>query len=196
MYIHNEGPAATIRDTKPYSDSPSRAMHNDQMRAIWQRIRIEAAADDGIPVALFSPPCMYTEVRIAEWPRAFFCCPCDIRERDCEFIPIRAPKDSEHGITKDMFIQQITEALYGRDPDASGDEQGGQQPESHVQGTRHDGYTIGDEEDRPVINAFTYMISAFSMPTASGGEPLMGDIFALTRGIKENHQESDSSDED
>ncbi|KAI6085147.1 hypothetical protein F4821DRAFT_241260 [Hypoxylon rubiginosum] len=191
--VHTEAAAAAIRDIKPYNNYRSRVIHNAQQRAIWQRIRSEAAADDDIPVALFSPPRTHVDVRIAEWPRPYhFCCPCDIEEGYCEVIRIRAPNDSEHGITKDMFVQQVGEALYGRDPDADRDARS-QQLESDTQGTGHDGYKIGGEEDRPVIDMFTYMRGHGSK--AGGGEPLMGPIFALTRGIKEEYPDYGEEDE-
>ncbi|KAI1407653.1 hypothetical protein F5Y13DRAFT_124184 [Hypoxylon sp. FL1857] len=161
-------PAATIRPDKPYNNVPSRELHNKQQRVIWQRIREEANNDDGIPTALFSPPRTYIEVCVSEWPRMYhYCCPCDIADTACEVIKIRAPRDSKDGITKDMFIQQVSEAFYGRDTGEGNEGEG-------------DGYRIGGEDDRPVIDNFDYMIQGSS---PEGKANIMGHIFALTRGI-------------
>ncbi|KAI0100437.1 hypothetical protein F4776DRAFT_518588 [Hypoxylon sp. NC0597] len=164
---HTAAAAATIKPEKPYNDCPSRELHNSNQRAIWRRIREEAANDHDIPNALFSPPRTYIEVRVSEWPRlGHYCCPCDINPDACEAIEIRAPGDSEDGITKDMFIQRVSEAFYGRDP---GDNKEGD----------GDGYKIGGEEDRPVIDHFDYMIQG----GGNGRVKIMGHIFAMTRGI-------------
>ncbi|KAI1138384.1 hypothetical protein F5Y05DRAFT_37761 [Hypoxylon sp. FL0543] len=166
---HTTAAAAAIKPKKPFDDCPSRELHNKSQRAIWRRIREEAAKDHNIPNALFSPPRTYIEVRVTEWPRIYhYCCPCDIVAEACEAITIRAPADSEVGITKDMFIQQVSEAMYGRDPD-EGQEGAG------------DGYKIAGEDDRPVIDHFDYMIHGSN----DGKERIMGHIFAMTRGIPE-----------
>ncbi|OTA52438.1 hypothetical protein K449DRAFT_391398 [Hypoxylon sp. EC38] len=164
---HTATAAATIRPEKPYSDIPSRASHNSNQRAIWRRIQEEATNDCNIPNAVFSPPRTYIEVRVTEWPRlGHYCCPCDISADACEAIEIRAPGDSGDGITKDMFIQQVSEAFYGRDPDEGSEE-------------KSDGYKIGGEEDRPVVDHFDYMIQGSDDDKVK----IMGHIFAMTRGI-------------
>ncbi|KAI8957044.1 hypothetical protein F5Y11DRAFT_352957 [Daldinia sp. FL1419] len=64
--------------------------------------------------------------RVSEWPfPGHYCRPCDIDEDDCEVVEIRAPKDSERGITKDMLIQQVSEAMYGKATHAEKDDEGG-----------------------------------------------------------------------
>ncbi|KAI0828732.1 hypothetical protein F5Y06DRAFT_282979 [Hypoxylon sp. FL0890] len=164
---HTAASSATIKPEKPYDDCPSRELHNKNQRDIWRRIREEAANDHNIPSALFSPPRTYIEVRVVDWPRrGHYCCPCDIAEEAYEAIKIRAPGDSEDGITKDMFTQQVSEALYGRDPDEGKEWEG-------------DGYKIGGEDDRFVIDHFDYMIQA----GGNGKVRIMGHIFAMTRGM-------------
>ncbi|KAI1647389.1 uncharacterized protein F4817DRAFT_106992 [Daldinia loculata] len=169
---HTAAPAAAIKRTRPYNDCHSRELHNEHQRAIWQHIRDQAEADANIPKALFSPPRTYIEVRVSEWPiSSHYCCPCDIEETDCEVIEIRAPKDSGEGITKDIFIQQVSEAMYGRAVDA----------EENNEGTR---YRIGGEDDRPVIEQFDYMIQGGHSSEVN----IMGHIFALTKGISPKPQ--------
>ncbi|KAI1204604.1 uncharacterized protein F4807DRAFT_328077 [Annulohypoxylon truncatum] len=163
--------AAAIKPDKPYNDCPSRKVHNEQQRTLWQQIREEAEKDDNIPTALFSPPRTYVEVRVSKYPMTRYCCPCSIEETDCEAIKIRAPKDSPDGITKSMFIQQVSDALYGRGPEADGDGD-----------SESDGYKIGGEEDRPVVEKFDYMLGP------GDDARLMGHIFALTRGIVTKQQ--------
>ncbi|KAI2463393.1 hypothetical protein F4781DRAFT_437455 [Annulohypoxylon bovei var. microspora] len=160
--------AATIRPDKPYNNYRSRELHNTHQRAIWQRVREQAEADNDIPTALFSPPRTYIEVRVSKWPLSgHYCCHCDIDETDCEAIEIRAPRDSPNGIMKDMFIQHVSDALYGRAPEAVDDGERGR-------------YRIGDENDRPVIEQFDYMIQGSSPENVVN---IMGHIFALTKGI-------------
>ncbi|KAI0896321.1 hypothetical protein F4806DRAFT_496438 [Annulohypoxylon nitens] len=141
-----------------------------KVKIVWQQIREEAQADNNIPTALFSPPRTYIQVRVSKWPvSSHYCCACDIAEGDCEVIEIRAPKNSSDGITKDIFIRQVSDAFYGQDPDA--DEAGG-----------GGSYKIGDEDDRPVIEDLDYMIQS-SNDTEPGVTCIMGHIFALTKGI-------------
>ncbi|KAI1377082.1 hypothetical protein F4677DRAFT_66893 [Hypoxylon crocopeplum] len=158
---HTAVPAATIKITKPYNRCSSRAVHNQQQISIWKRIRQEAEDNDSIPNALFVPPRTFVQVRVSVWPiSSHYCCPCDIDEENCHVIEIRAPEGSEDGITKDMFIRQVSRAMYGPDP---------QEPDDHSS------YTIGGEDDRPVIERFDYMLA----------DGLMGHIFAMTRGISQ-----------
>ncbi|KAI0847198.1 hypothetical protein F5Y00DRAFT_122765 [Daldinia vernicosa] len=169
---HTAACAAAIRRTRPYNDCHSRELHNERQRAIWQQIRTQAEADENIPRALFSPPRTYIEVRVSEWPiSSHYCCPCDIAETNCEVIEIRAPKDSGDGITKDIFIQQVSDAMYGRAADAGENNEGIK-------------YWIGGEDDRPVIEQFDYMIQGGN----SGEVHIMGHIFALTKGISPKAQ--------
>ncbi|KAI0095917.1 hypothetical protein F4814DRAFT_453897 [Daldinia grandis] len=149
---HTAASAAAIRPTRPYNNSRS--------------------PDENISRALFSPLRTYIEVRVSEWPiSSHYCCPCDIGEADCEVIEIRAPKDSGEGITKDVFIQQVSEAMYGRVADA----------EENNEDTR---YRIGGEDDRPVIEQFDYMIQCGHSDEVN----IMGHIFALTKGISPKSQ--------
>ncbi|KAI0884037.1 uncharacterized protein GGS22DRAFT_164712 [Annulohypoxylon maeteangense] len=162
--------ATATRPDKPYNDYQSRELHNEHQRTIWQRIREQAEVDDDIPTALFSPPRTYIEVRVSKWPVSdHYCCPCDIEEDDCEVIRIRAPKESPDGITKDMFIREVSDALYRRTPGEDGD-------------SESSGYRIGDEDDRPVIERFDYMMQGGEDP--DDAVHIMGHIFALTKGIK------------
>ncbi|KAI1099335.1 hypothetical protein F4804DRAFT_86535 [Jackrogersella minutella] len=165
---HTAESAVACSSKKPYNSFESRELHNVHQRAIWQRIREQAKEDDNIPTALFSPPRTYIEVLVTKIPdRRHYCCPCDIDDDACEIIQIRAPKDSEDGITKDMFIQQVSDALYGRAPGENQDD-------------GSDGYTIGGEDDRPVVKNLTYMIQGSKPDNAIN---IMGHIFALTKGI-------------
>lgn len=167
---HTASSAAKVKSDKPYNSYQSRELHNKHQRSVWEQIREEAQADNNIPAALFSPPRTYIQVRVSQWPiSSHYCCPCDIEEKDCEVIEIRAPKNSPDGITKDIFIRQVSDAFYGRNPDA--DEAGG-----------GGSYKIGDEDDRPVIEDLDYMIQS-SNDTGPGVTCIMGHIFALTKGI-------------
>ncbi|KAI1390499.1 uncharacterized protein F4822DRAFT_426347 [Hypoxylon trugodes] len=165
---HTAATVAKIKAKKPYNNYHSRDAHNKHQRVIWQGIREAAQADHDIPNALFSPPRTYIEVRVSQWPlSSHYCCPCDIDENECEVIEIRAPKDSDDGITKDMFIQKVSEALYGQASDTNN--------------AGISSYSIGGEEDRPVIERFDYMIQGGG---SGDGVNIMGHIFALTKGIR------------
>ncbi|KAI1454185.1 hypothetical protein F4805DRAFT_460978 [Annulohypoxylon moriforme] len=165
---HTALSATKIRPDKPYNDYQSRELHNEHQRTIWHRIWEQAKADDDIPTALFSPPRTYIRVCVTKWPiSGHYCCPCDITVESCETIEIRAPEDSPDGITKDMFVQQVSDALYGEGPGADRD-------------SGRSGYRIGVEDDRPVIERFDYMIHGDGFGNATC---IMGDIYAMTRGI-------------
>ncbi|OTB18603.1 hypothetical protein K445DRAFT_314480, partial [Daldinia sp. EC12] len=164
---HTAASAAAIRPDSPYNSCDSRELHNKSQRAVWQEILNQAKAAENIPKALFSPPRTYIEVRVTEWPIVgHYCCPCDINETACEVIEIRAPKESENGITKGMFIQQISNAMYGRTAKADESDEGAN-------------YRIGSEDDRPVIEQFDYKIHQKD----SDKEKIMGHLFALTKGL-------------
>lgn len=157
--------------TPPDNKTTSRASHNAVQRAIWRELVAKAMADNSIPNALFDPPRTYIRVCVAAWPRSdHYCCPCDLDGVETHAIEIKAARDSLHGITKDIFLQKIAEALYGRD---SGAESGITGPDQEVN------YTIGGEEDRPIIDHLSYM---------SSGGSILGDIYALTWFFKEEEE--------
>ncbi|KAI0378491.1 hypothetical protein F5Y04DRAFT_261597 [Hypomontagnella monticulosa] len=157
----------------------TRVQHNEWQRGVWQQIREEAVADEDIPTALFSPPLRSILVRVSGWPTSEDCdCCCDINEGDWPVIEIRAPKHTEEGVTKDMFVQQISEAMYGRAPVA--------------EGAGYSGYWIGGQEDRPIVKQFSYM----TRPRVSKDiTELAGPIFALTKDLSPLDR-SDIEDDD
>jgi hypothetical protein len=158
---------------------PSRAAHNAIHRQLWQQMEEALAADSSIPPALFDPPRTFIEVHIHEWHQpGQFCCPCDLIDEPFGVIELRAPQDSKYGITKQMFLQQVGEALYGRDGNVAS-------PENSEDGT--DGYKIGGETDRPIIEFYTAM--------TSGG--ILGHLYLMTRGISwEDESENDHDEEE
>lgn len=154
---HLNASDAQINKEPPFNEIPTRQEYNKQQRLIWQDLRAKVAADDSIPTAIFEPPRSYVQVRFAEWPRAgHYCCPCDLDEKLLDFVELRAERGSEHGITKDLVLQQVAKALYG--------------------GEDGSGWTVGDENSRPVLDHFSWM---------SSGGALLGHIFAMMRGLVE-----------
>ncbi|KAI2620938.1 hypothetical protein GGS26DRAFT_297812 [Hypomontagnella submonticulosa] len=159
------------QSTESDTSCDTREQHNAHWRAVWESIREEANADENIPTALFSPPQSSIRVLVSKWPVPDdCCCCCDINEAQCPAISIRAPHGSEEGVTKDMFIQKVSQAMYGRAPGADGDGYGG--------------YWIGREEDRPVLDHFNWMISPGGRLTGTG-------IFAFVTGLSTSQNDSD-----
>ena len=180
---HNKPYSEVFIEQPPFNGFKTRAEHNTAHRAVWQDLRQKAVADSAIPNALFDPPRTYIEVHVAEWPQPdHYCCPCDLPSEGLPIIQIRAPQDSEQGITKDMFLLQVEEAFYGRDPPQDEGENSGKEVTTIKQDEVEDGhigYNIGKEIDRPVVDRFDYMMQG----GMEGRACIMGHIYAMTRGI-------------
>ena len=180
--IEQYNKAFSTRAAKPpFDDISSRAEHNREQRMAWKQLRDKAASDESIPNAIFDPPRTFVQVRVAQWPRPgddHYCCPCDLDDEVLQAIDIRAPKDSRYGITKDLLLEQIGEAFYGREAEDNTGSKG--ESSSSVSSDIAVGsaaYLIGDEDSRPVVASLNFMIQ--------NGGSLMGHIYAMTRGIIE-----------
>lgn len=163
---HNETLASEIHDQAPWNDAPTRAAHNIEQRLSWQNLCRKVAADASISAALFNPPEPFVNVVFIRDEQNWFCCPCAIPDQKCSYMALSAPVgDGSVGVTKNMLLEKIGHALYG---EADGC-----------------GWQVGEEDERPVFVRFTSMHSSGK---------LVGDIYAVLRGIKKT--ETGKKDQD
>ena len=149
----------------------TRGEHNTYWREAFETITNAAITDTSIPEHIFTPPLTSVGINFHSWPvKGHFCCPCDFGE------PEDGPElviDEAEGVTKEVFLRAIAGALYG-DPDL-------------------DAGVVGGEEDRPVVDNVTYMMTR----REGGGHALMGELWVCVRGLRRPElEESDDDDED
>lgn len=158
VQAHMQEPADGIRDEPPWSDIQTREEHSIQQRTIWTELRRKAAEDKSIPLQLFDPPEQYVQVVVREECSEMkgYYCTCCFSEFQCEYFEIRV-QESEEGVTTDMLLQMVGEALYGKESD-------------------NGRWYVGSEDERPVLKAFSYIA------TTEGS--LIGNIYAYVRGIR------------
>ncbi|KAK5953609.1 hypothetical protein OHC33_005553 [Knufia fluminis] len=113
----------------------TRDEHNQKMRKIFDEILTKAVADNSMPDLVLDPPQQSMQFPICHWQIRRLSCLCLVPSHELPFVDVKA-ESPDVGVTKELVLKRLSEELYGSDAKK---------------------YSIGGEDDRPVIEGMMWV---------------------------------------